>query len=158
MDRNAYIHMKYISEEMYLHLDKICKFQAKHFYVFLQKVLHPIFLDLDKIYCEMNELPSLTESGYNIRDGRTSMAFCNGFSSIIESSGEEVPAAEPSGSYEGESSHSWGEEQTFCLPCGGEESWSNSKMGREIQGIYWQLLRTFWTRWDVGKRLNAAIK
>ena len=47
-------------------------------------------------------------------------------------SGEEVPAAKPSWSYERESSHCWGEEQTFCLSCGGEESWPHSEVGREI--------------------------
>lgn len=68
-------------------------------------------------------------------------------------SGEEVPAAEPSGPNEGEGSHGRGEEQTFCLPCGGEESRPHSEVGREIQRVYRQLLRTFRARWDLGKQL-----
>lgn len=37
-------------------------------------------------------------------------------------SGEEVPSAEPGGPHEGAGPHRGGEEQTLCVPCGGEES------------------------------------
>lgn len=66
-------------------------------------------------------------------------------------SGEEVPTAEPSGSHEGESSHGRGEEQTFCLPRGGEEPRPHSEVGGEVEGIHRQLLGTFWTRWNLGR-------
>lgn len=110
---------------------------------------------LDIIHHAMHELQ---ESWCNCRDCCSLMVVFIGFSSIFESSGEKVPAAKPSGSYEGEGSQRWGEEQAFCLPCGGEESRPYSKVGREIQGIYRQLFGTFWTRRDLGKKLYAVIK
>lgn len=66
-------------------------------------------------------------------------------------SGEEVPAAEPSGPNEGEGSHGGGEEQTFCVPRGGEEPRPHPEVGREIQRVHRQLPGTLWAGRDLGK-------
>lgn len=73
----------------------------------------------------------------------------------VSTSGEEVSATEPSRPHEGEGSNRWGEEQTLCLPCGGEESRPHPEMGGKISRVHRELPGTLRPRWDMGKKSDV---
>lgn len=53
--------------------------------------------------------------------------------------GEEIPAPEPGGQDERDSSYSGGKVQTLCLQSGREEPRSYPQVGREVTRIHQQL-------------------